>query len=52
MIVKQGSKYTVTSEDGSRKFGSYKSEAAAKKRLAQVEYFKSRQAKSAGGRRA
>lgn len=51
MIVKTGNKYTVMSESGKR-MGSFGSKAKAEKRLAQVEYFKARQAKAAPGRRA
>lgn len=40
MIVKQGGKYVVKSEDGSKTFGSYESKAKAEKRLKQIEYFK------------
>src|SRR5574342_952483 len=40
MIVKEGDKWCVKSEDGSRGFGCYDSEAAAKKRLREVEAFK------------
>lgn len=40
MIKKEGNKYVVKSEDGSRSFGSYNSREEAVKRLGQVEYFK------------
>lgn len=40
MIVRQGAKYVVKSEDGSRHFGTYDSEEEARKRLAEVEAFK------------
>lgn len=40
MILKRQGKYVVTSEDGKRKFGTYDSLKKAKKRLAQVHYFK------------
>jgi len=40
MIKKVGSKYVVVSEKTGRSFGSYKTKAAAKKRLRQIEYFK------------
>jgi hypothetical protein len=39
-IVKRNGEYCVESEDGSRSFGCFKSEAAAHKRLGQVEFFK------------
>lgn len=40
MIVKEGSKYVVKSEDGSKRLGSYGTRAEAVHRLAQVEHFK------------
>lgn len=40
MIVKRNGKYTVLSHDGKRKFGTYDSEKAARKRLQQIEMFK------------
>lgn len=40
MIVKQGSRYVVKSEDGKKTLGSYRSHEAANKRLQQIEYFK------------
>lgn len=39
MIVKDGSKYKVVSKDG-KSLGEYGTEAEAKKRLQEVEYFK------------
>jgi hypothetical protein len=39
MIVKVGSQYEVRSEGGKR-LGTYKTRAAAQKRLAQIEAFK------------
>lgn len=42
VIKKQKGKYVVLSEKTGRSFGSYKTLAAAKKRLGQVEYFKHR----------
>ncbi len=42
MIVKQGHKYVVKSDDGKKNLGSYRSRAAAKKRLQQIEFFKRR----------
>lgn len=39
MIRKERSGYTVRSKEGKR-LGSYKSQAAALKRLRQIEYFK------------
>lgn len=44
MIVKQGSKYVVKSEDGTKHLGTYDSEDEAKKRLRQIEFFKARDA--------
>lgn len=40
MIVKQGNKYVVKSEDGSKRLGTYSSHEAANRRLQQIEYFK------------
>ena len=40
MIVKRKKGYYVVSEKGKNLGGPYKTRAAAKKRLAQVEYFK------------
>ena len=40
----------VKSEDGSKKLGSYRSHAAAQKRLGQIEYFKHKQQVAKGGR--
>jgi len=40
-IVVKGGKHCVMSEDGKRSFGCYSTEEEAKKRLGQVEYFKS-----------
>jgi len=40
MIRKIKNKYVVLSEKTGRKFGTYKTLAEAKKRLAQVEFFK------------
>ena len=40
MIVKRGSRWVVTSEDGGRTFGDYPSREKAEKRLAEVEMFK------------
>ena len=42
MIKKKGRKYTVLSETTGRSFGTYTSLKAAKKRLAQIEFFKRR----------
>ena len=39
MIKKEGGKYVVKSKAG-KSLGSYKTKAAAQKRLQQVEYFK------------
>ena len=44
MIVKQGGKYVVKSADGSKTLGTYDDEEEAKKRLAQIEFFKARDA--------
>lgn len=41
MIRKEGSQYVVRSEDGTKVLGRSATRAGAKKRLAQVEYFKS-----------
>jgi len=40
MIKKIKGKYIVLSETTGRRFGSYKTLAEAKKRLAQIEFFK------------
>lgn len=40
MIVKRDDKYVVTNEKGDRSFGTYTSLKKAKKRLAQIHYFK------------
>lgn len=40
MIVKEGKKYVVKSEDGSKTLGTYHTRSEAKKRLMQIEYFK------------
>jgi len=41
MIVKEKGEYHVKSEDGKKNLGGpYKTEAQAKKRLAEIEYFK------------
>lgn len=42
MIVKHGNAYVIMSEDGKKVLGTYGSEGEAKKRLAQIEYFKNR----------
>lgn len=41
MIRKENGKYVVRSHDGKKILGTYDSEAAAKKRLREIEYFKS-----------
>jgi hypothetical protein len=41
-IVKQGSKFVILSKDGSKKLGEYDNEEDAKKRLRQIEFFKSK----------
>ncbi len=40
MILKRNKKYIVTNEKGDRKFGTYDNLKDAKKRLAQIHYFK------------
>lgn len=40
MIVKQGKKFVIKSEDGSKVLGTYATEAEARKRLGQIEFFK------------
>lgn len=45
MIVKRKDGYHVVSEDGKNLGGPYKTEYQAKRRLAQVEYFKHRKKK-------
>ena len=40
MIVKEGSKYHVKSEDGKKSLGVYSTKEEAEKRLRQVEWFK------------
>jgi hypothetical protein len=47
MIKKQGSKYSVWSEDGKKRLGKPGSKAQATKRLREVEYFKHNPKKSA-----
>lgn len=43
MIVKEGSKWHVKSEDGSKNLGGpYDSKEEAERRLAEVEYFKNK----------
>lgn len=41
-IRQEGDKFVIYSSDGSKKLGEYDSEEAAKKRLAQIEFFKFR----------
>lgn len=45
MIVKEGGKYVVKSEDGKKKLGEYQSKEQAAKRLKQIEYFKNKKGK-------
>lgn len=46
MIVKNGTKYYVKTEDGSKTLGGpYESHEQAAKRLAQIEYFKHKKSK-------
>ncbi len=53
MIVARGKgRYDVMSEDGSKRLGKSLSKARAEKRLAQVEYFKSKDAKRRINRKA
>jgi hypothetical protein len=40
MVRREGDKYTVFSQDGSKRLGTYDTEAEAEKRLQQIEYFK------------
>lgn len=40
MIRKEGTKYVLYSQDGSKKLGTFSSEAEAKRREKQVNYFK------------
>ena len=42
MIKKQGSKWVLYSKDGKRRLGEFKTEKAAKKREAQIQYFKNK----------
>ena len=41
MIVKEGKKYQVKSENSQKKLGTYNSRMEALKRLRQIEWFKS-----------
>ncbi|MGD0331155.1 MAG: hypothetical protein ABSB40_12070 [Nitrososphaeria archaeon] len=41
MIVKENGKYKVKSEDGSKTLGTYATRGEAKKRLMEIEWFKS-----------
>jgi hypothetical protein len=45
VIRKVGENYYVLSEEGKHLGGPYKTEAAAKKRLAEIEYFKNKEPK-------
>lgn len=40
MVKREGDKFTVFSQDGSKRLGTYDTEAEAVKRLQQIEYFK------------
>jgi len=40
MILKQGEKYIIKSEDGKKTLGTYDTREEAEKRLKQIEYFK------------
>ena len=42
MIRREGDKWVIYSEDGSKKLGEYDSEAEARKRLAEIEMFKAK----------
>lgn len=42
MIVKQGTKYVIKSEDGSKVLGTYDSKEQAVKRLRQIEFFRNK----------
>lgn len=50
MIRKEGNKYCIYSEDGSKKLGEYPSKEAAEKRLKQIEYFKHLEGKTPAGK--
>jgi hypothetical protein len=54
MIVKRDGKYVVVSETTGRRFGTYDTLAAAKRRLRQIEFFKHLKARTTarGSRRA
>lgn len=41
-IVKEGSKWVVKTEDGSKTLGPYNSKEAAEHRLKQIEYWKNK----------
>lgn len=47
-IKHEGSKWVIYNKDGSKKLGSYGSEAEAKKRLGQIEFFKNKTGESLG----
>lgn len=40
MIRKEGEKYVIKSEDGSKTLGTYATREEAEKRLREIEYFK------------
>lgn len=40
MIIKQGDKFVIKSEDGSKTLGTYATKEEAEKRLKQIEMFK------------
>ncbi len=42
MILKQGDKYIIKSEDGSKILGTYSTKEEAEKRLHEIEYFKNK----------
>lgn len=45
MILKEGDKYVIKSEDGSKTLGSYATREEAEKRLREIEYFKHKSGK-------
>ncbi len=42
MILKEGDKYVIKSEDGSKTLGTYATREEAEKRLREIDYFKNR----------
>lgn len=45
MIRKEGEKYVIKSEDGSKTLGTYTTREEAEKRLREIEYFKNKKGK-------